>query len=440
MTGPAKNQAVTRSSDPRIKARPAQACLLLVVLASLSVGSGGAYADEGGPPAPLTSYEAGPLRDANLIVAGWSLGAVPLGGTGAARQEIATIKVQRVLHGTIRAKEIRVYIDGPKPTRSLRQAKRTGFPTVDSGRHVFFLQQRGEGLVGARYRDSFVAEGAIGQEKIDCLETEARLARLKPAETRARATLEHLLGCLAAKGRWTRAHGSRELLVFAKARRDLMTRSVQDRIRSALTRRQPAATRSHLMDLLRHLRETAPAAPREQPARGAPVPPPASEAKPWQEAFRKADVATRPSLLERWLAEGPDREFLERAWWFFEQGEPADRITIVRILSRERHDDILPRLRRTYSTLAGQVDVRREIVLAVGRMGDDRVLPWLQERLSHRPVWKQAVLAMARVRTREAKRRLTALAQDLARRPGDEAKADLAWVEHLLRIEFPDDA
>ena len=390
-------------------ARPAPAC-----------GEGGAEAP------PLTSYEAGPLRDAPLVVVGWTVSERSLG-----RQAWARVRVQRTLKGKAPSEPLTVIVGGPRPTRSVKR-RGTGFPEANSGRHVYFFDLA-PGAVSATYRDSFGADGPVGEEKVEALAREIELAGTPDRNVRARETLAYILEQLDAKGRWSRAHAARELQRFARSRRDLVDRRVEDRVAALLASRIPREQRRYLQALQTWFATNPWRAPKVRaPVREpSPVPPRRPE---WQSSYLALEPAKRVVHVQAVLARESD-ETCERAWWYFENGDEAVRLAALRHVRRVGSRAVVARLKRVYVDDPSD-EVRAEVVVAMGRLGDRREVKWLSERLENVQVRRSALLALARIRTDEALRRLRTVQEQGAASKDPARQREARWVAFLLSPAF----
>ncbi len=399
---------------------------LLLLIASISLAPHAAQAKDGAPDRPLTSYEAGPLRDAPLVVVGWTVSERALGG-----QSWARVRIQRTLKGKAPSEPLTVIIGGPRPTRSVRR-RGTGFPSADSGRHVFFFDLASDS-VSASFRDSFSAAGPVGEEKVDALAKEIQLAGIPDHDARAKETLAYVLERLDAKGRWTSAHAARELQHFARARRDLVDRRVEDRVAGLLASRIPREQRRYLQALQVWFSAN------PWRARRVPTPRPSATPTPprrpdWQLEFLGLAPADRPTHARQVLARLRDKACV-RAWWYFDHGDESTRLVALRHIGRFGNRDAIPRLRRAYVDDPSD-EVRTEVVTGMGRLGDKREVEWVAERLANVQVRRSALLALARIRSTKALAVLeTVKSQGTA--SGSAAKQrEARWVAFLLSDAF----
>jgi hypothetical protein len=360
------------------------------------------------------------------VVVGWTLSERTLG-----RQSWARVRLQRTLKGKAPSEPLTVIVGGPRPTRSVKR-QGTGFPAVNSGRHVFFFDLAPD-AVSARFRDSFSADGPEGEEKVEALAKEIQLAAIPGRDTRAAQTLAWILEQLDAKGRWTRAHAARELQRFARSRRDMVDRSVEDRVAALLASRIPREQRRYLQTLQGWLATNPRRAPKVAipPVRAKPTP---ARKPEWQQQFLGLAPSDRAIHVGQQLARRQDEQCL-RAWWYFEQGEEAVRLVAVRHIGRTASRAALERLRRAYVEDPSD-EVRTEVVTAIGRLGDEREVAWLAERLENVQVRRSALLALARVRTEDAVRVLRSVQEQGASSGSPAKQREARWVAFLLSTDF----
>ncbi|MDJ0976195.1 MAG: hypothetical protein QNJ98_17170 [Planctomycetota bacterium] len=380
------------------------------------------------PPAPLTSFEAGPLNRATLIVVGETTSV-----RTQRQQQIARVRIDEVLRGTPPTRPLTVLVRGPHPASELGKAESTGFPGVGSGRQAFFLSRRTEG-VACDYRDAFEVEGNLGTVKIAALREEIRLADIEDPDRRAKETRAYLVAGLGAKSPWTRTHAARELVRFTRARRDLVDEALEGRLRDRLRMRLSRDERTYLAAVVKHLERTprrrAPK-PKDEPAVGGST---SAASDPWRAAWLKAG-ATRRAELAAALLERPRPEDVERAFWAFGESEAETRRLLVRGLAELRRAELLKRVRGLYAG-EEEIDVRVEILRAVGLLGGDADVPWLAERAQNRRLERAALLALARIRTDAARAALTAARTRIEEAGGDDAGSRVRWIDYLLSEAF----
>lgn len=400
-------------------ARAALPVLLLPVLVQ---------AREGPPAKPLTSFEAGPLAQAPLVIVGTTRGV-----RTQRQQQIARVEVDTVLRGTPPTRPLTVLVRGPHPASDLTRPEATGFPGIGAGRHVYFLARRAEG-VACDFRDAFAVEGALGEAKIAALREEIRLVEIADPEGRAVATRAYLLASLSAQSPWTRTHAARELVRFVRARRDLVDEGMERRLRERLRMRLSRDERVYLQAVAKEL-DRAPRPAAEARARPAANDPAANAASdPWRVAWRRAQAGRRTELVDA-LLERPSAEDVERAFWALRAAEPETRRHLVRRLTDLGRASLLPRIRRGY---AGEPDrsVRMEILRAVGLLGGDGDVAWLAARAENRLLERTALLALARIRTEAAKAALRAARERLQTADAADAAGRVGWIDYLLSEAF----
>ena len=385
----------------------------------LAVGALAVHAEES-DQRPLTAIEAGPLGRSSLVV----LAAVET-VRGVRGMALAQIRPERAIKGDLPEDDaITVLVPGVRPTGDQERPSVPYLTEAAAGhRYVFFLRPA-RGGVAWRMVTLFDAQGKVGAQKLASLDKVSVLLAIHDPDERAQATLDWLLEAQRAKGTWTRVNAARELNHLLEVRRDLFDDAVRSSIRRLASRGCVPAQRTWLVRALKDLGalppETAPSAPPERP-----------------DALEEAltgieDADARIRILE---------EHLHR-------GGPTAAATLIR---RIRHEDALvrtwmiktfaeggyathlPAIRTLYAYEAN-AEVRRAIVYATGRLGSDADVTWLEERTLSPSVQRDALFALARIRTEAA---LAALARVRERPVDGSVSGDIpALVDYLRSSAF----
>ncbi len=385
-------------------------------------GAGSALADE--PERGFTTLADGILKRSDLVVVGRSAGVKQV-----RTQQIARLEVERVLFGAAPAGPLTVMVRGPKPTLDPDAPSAPVLPTSGEQRHVFFLAKRPDG-VAFRFVDRMLANGLVGEEKIDSIAAEVKLFQIEDVNERARKTLAHQLNTLRAAGRWTRVHAARELHHLAFVRPDLFDAEVRRELKGLLRKRIPREQRGVLQQLVGLLdRQPVPAAPKDD--RPAPT---TVEKDPWKRAFLDAASPRQLAIVEALFAmpTGVDRE---RAFWVLANGKPAAREAAVHGFVALDARDQVERLLRAYAN-EDAIEVRTALVRAAGLLGGEKQVPWLMDRCESPRMERAALLALARIRTTSALAHLRRVHEALTG-SDDVLRPSADWVAFLLSDDFP---
>lgn len=368
---------------------------------------------------PLTAMAAGVLAQADRIVVGRVL-EVRTRGKGL---QIARIGVDRTLEGE-KGASLTVFVGGPRPTddKSLPSVPYlTAHPTR---RSVLFLARRGKGEAW-RLVTAISAEGDIGKEKARILERHIELARIVETDTRARRTRDFLIESLAGKGTWTRVHAARELHHLLSVYPITFDAASIERIEAAARKVRLPAQRKWLTKLLERL-ECAPPAPQRLPE-----PPGATELRTTlgEAPTEDGKVEVLRAALERSGTRG-----LGVVLRVLQGETPAIRIRVIDLLAAGGWHAVVPAIRGLYAQ-EESADVQRAIVRAVGRLGGQPELTWLVQRTGSLRVRREALLALARLRSPEARESLEKIRERL-RKEGDGAEDFVALIDYLLGPAF----
>ena len=291
-------------------------------------------------------------------------------------------------------------------------------------RFVFFLHPA-QGGVAWRMETLFDAQGRVGEEKLASLEKVVALLEIADGDERAARTLEWLLEAQRAKGTWTRVNAARELNHLLEVRRDLFDAEVASRIRRLASRGSAPAQRTWLVRLLKDLGALPPGAP------GVVAEPERPDAL--EQALTDVEGAdARIRILEEHLHQGGPLAagaLLAR----IRREEAPVRAWIIGTFAEGGYATTLPTVRGLYA-YESDADVRRAIVHATGRLGGDEDVTWLEERTLSPTVQREALFALARIRTERA---LAALARVRARPSDGSVSGDIpALVDYLRSSAF----
>jgi hypothetical protein len=395
-------------------------CALVVGAAARAAGAG-----DGEPPSALTALEAGPYRSADAVLVGRVAHVTNVRAPGGTLgRQVARVRVERVFKGDHEAgDQVAVTVHGQRPTLDPARPSIPYFRAGEEQRFVLFLVRS---RTGATYRlhTLYDAGGKVGDEKIAAVAAVAEVAALSDPDARARRTVSFLVAGLKASGRWTKAHAARELTYLAGVAPAAIDAATAARIR----RLPPAALtpdqRFWLRILFQLLAERGPAEKRPSDASDA-------ETDPWRQAFlATSEPEARKTSLARLAASGKDA--VERhGWWAWSRVEPSVRVWFARLLG-DRAATTAARMRAAYAG-EEETEVRSAIVRAVGLLGAEEDVRWLAERLGNIALRRTALLALARVRTADARAHLEEARQAAEARD----ERDLAaWLEHLLSPAF----
>ena len=271
--------------------------------------------------APLTAYEAGPMKDADLIVVGETKSL-----DSSLRQQFARVIVERVVRGETRTKPLLVHVRGPHPASSLDDREGGGFPLPGSGRHVYFLGTPKEGLA-AVFRDAFEADPPVGDVKIAALVREIELSEIRDETRRRRETRDYLIDGLTAESAWMRIHTARDLRRFATVCPSLIRADDEALMRKLLRSRTPKEQRLELRKLTLWLDKHRDAGTR--PVRE-------TELVAWQSAFSEDGTEGRAGRVRALFVDPGSTRAMALAWWCYDQGDAPERALVIRLFGEYR--------------------------------------------------------------------------------------------------------
>ncbi len=370
---------------------------------------------------PMTALAAGALARSDLVVIGRveTVGRVVRVGV-----RVATVRVERALTGEAPSR-ITVTVGGPRPTND-REAPSRPYLEADPERsYAFFLSRRGDG--GAwNLVTAIAADGALGEEKVAALEKHIGLARIPDPGSRARATLTFLLAAQGAKGTWTRVHAARELNYLAGVYPDAFDARAREALAHAARKARVPAQRTWLVRVLQRLKETPP-----PPDPSASAPPDVTRLR---DALTRAENdEARVALLTRVLEQGGARALAVVFLVLPEQAAPVRRDVVDR-LAEGGWSGAVNAVRGLYAQESDPT-VQRAVVTAVGRLGGASEVPWLAARTHSLRVQREALFALARIGTPEARAVLERFREE-ARRSDHGDKDVTALVDYLLGPAF----
>jgi len=383
----------------------------LSMLGLLGVWSAPAAADE--TLCPMTSLEAGPLTEARLVVLGDVVGARETRG-----QMVLRIDVARTFRGEP-VEQVLVFVGDT----ASRRGRGPGFDPEERGRHVFFLDAE-EGAIAWRWLTSFAVDGVVGGEKVEVLAEEARLAGLPPGAERRALVVDHLLGLLEAEGLWSRVHAARELDHVTRVRPDAFDPEAAERLRAA-------ARSGNTPEVRRWLEEASARLPTRAALAGEPARRPSPTTLPVRAAGTSDEE--RIEALVAWLRIGGTPAAVTLVARLSAETAPV-RLALVDWLADRGAREVRTGIRDGYPR-EDDPAAARAIVRAVGLLGDAEDVPWLTARLQNGGVRREALFALARIRTVAALRALREAPDRLAAR-GDPMGDTRPLVSYLLGRAF----
>lgn len=402
----------------RRRRTPLHALAWLAALACLQSVIVQAGEDEA-PPA-LTALEAGPYRAADAVLVGRVVHVTDVRAPGGnLGRQIARVQVERVFKGRVRPGDaITATVVGQRPTLDPGRPSIPYFRAGREERFVLFLERSSTGATW-RLKTLYDAQDAVGEEKIAAVAGVSEVAAMSDPGARARRMVALLLAGLKAPGRWTKAHAARELAYLARAAPGAIDAATEARIR----RLPPSALTPDQRHWLRILFELL--AQRERPASEAQSPA-NGEADAWRATFKAAtSPEDRKTLLAR-LVEAGGTESAGRAWWAWPLLEPSLRIWFARLVAERGATDAAS-LRGVYAG-EEEPEVRAALVRGVGLLGGREDVAWLAARLENVALRRPVLLALARIRTKQAR----AWLEDARLAASAQGESDLVtWIEYL---------
>ena len=323
--------------------------------------------------------------------------------------------------------------------RTLGQGPRASnaplFVEGDRSRHVFFL-----GVTRGKRTwvmdGHFAADGREADEKVKALRGVRALRMARPEATRGERTLQWLLTSMRARGRWTRDNAARELAWLAANHPLLFDADAKERLADVAAGRLTAGQEIWIERVFRALRW------RPGLARGFGSLPSdrrsAGGGTTWRRDMERATTFAAQLQLMRERFDDRARDTV-RVWhdlrWGYTGARKDVRTAWLRYAGDEGTAADHEPLRRMYAT-EDDIDVRAAIVRAVGQTGGAAAVPWLVARLQSERLWDAAMLALARIRTADALRRLRQERKTLVDGARREDKVRIEWIDHLLSASF----
>jgi hypothetical protein len=290
---------------------------------------------------------------------------------------------------------------------------------------VLFLARPTDGE-SARLLTAFPVDGSLGREKVASLERQIALAAIPDPDARARATVAYLLEAQKANGTWTRVHAARELNHLVRVWPRVFDDEAREALATAARGARVPSQRTWLVRVLETLRCVVP------PSERAPEAPP--DVRRLRDLLAEAeDRDGRVKVFREVLERGGRRGFAV-AFRVLPEVDAEVREQVVDLLGEGGWSDALEPVRALYAT-EPSVEVQRAVVRAVGRLGGGAAVPWLEDRTRSLRVQREALFALARIRTPEA---LSALRRfrDRAAVSSHGDKDVTALVDYLLGPAF----
>lgn len=407
------------------------------VVACVVVGlptRGPARAEDPPGDAPRTHLEAGLLPRAEVVVVGRVRVLVPSRGMGS--MAVLRVEAEQVLRGKADP-AFTLFVRGGRNTADPGRPSEAWFAGSAGGRYALFLRPSPQGS-GFGLEAAFSVDDAEGKEKAEVLARELEVAALEDPAERGTRLVALLLDLLATPKPWSRLHAARELEGVAAQQPALLTAAVRAELEAVARKTFDEVLRARLVRVLRST-ERGPAAEVEDASGLAP-----RRAKPLSAEYLRA-VRRLPEVLD------PEARLAAVTELGRLGGEGAGP-DLLRIATT----DLVPAVRERAAVLLGDVGareaatplrdryaeepdaaVREAIVRAVGLLGDDGDVAWLEARLETPALVRPVAFALARVRTPAALAALDRIgAAARATTPPDEALPRL--VEYLHSDAFAD--
>jgi|GEM_PF-2507737 len=376
-----------------------------------------ADAPAAGGGAPRTGLEAGVLPRAEVVVIGRVRVLVPSRGMGS--MAVLRVDAEKVLRGAADP-TFTLFVGGSRNTADPNRPSEAYFAAKAVGRYALFLRPSPAGS-GFGLEAAFPVDDEEGKEKGEVLERELAVAAVEDPTERGTRLVALLLDLLATSRPWSRLHAARELEGVAAQSPALLTPAVRQELEAVARKTFDEVLRARLTRVLRTAR-----APNDDAEGASPA---ARRPRPVSAEYLRA-VRRLPEILD------PEarRDAVTELAGLGREGAGPD---LVRMAST----DLAPTVRERAAVLAGDVGareaatplrerfaeepdaaVREAIVRAVGLLGDDGDLSWLEARRADPALAKPVAFALARIRTEAALAALDTLAADAARAiPPDDA-------------------
>ncbi|MBL9086552.1 MAG: HEAT repeat domain-containing protein [Planctomycetia bacterium] len=385
-------------------------------------------------PAPRTHLEAGVLPRAEVVVVGRVRVLVPSRGMGS--MAVLRVEAEQVLRGKADP-SFTLFVRGGRNTADPGRPSEAWFAGAAGGRYALFLRPSPQGS-GFGLEAAFSVDDAEGKEKAEVLARELEVAAIEDPAERGARLVALLLDLLATPKPWSRLHAARELEGVAAQQPGLLTPAVRAELEAVARKTFDEVLRARLVRVLRSTagggdpageEGTGPAAPRRRPL-----------SAEYLRAVRRLPEVLDPEArlaavteLARLGGEGAGPDLLRVATTDL---VPAVRERAAVLLGDVGARDAATPLRERYAEEPDGA-VREAIVRAVGLLGDDGDVAWLEARLETPTLVRPVAFALARVRTPAALAALERIgATARAATPPDEALPRL--VEYLLTTAFAD--
>lgn len=388
--------------------RPLARVGLVVTTAVVLLGTQGpARAEDPPAAAPRTFLEAGVLPRADVVVVGRVRVLVPSRGMGS--MAVLRVEAEQVLRGHAEP-TFTLFVGGGRNTADASRPSEAWFSGTAGGRFALFLRPSPKGS-GFGLEAAFSVDDAEGKEKAEVLARELEVAAIEDPAERGARLVALLLDLLGTSRPWSRLHAARELEGVAAQQPALFTPSVRAELEAVARKTFDEVLRARLV---RVLRDTQGASTTEEGPAAAPA---ARRARPLSAEYLRA-ARRLPEIVE------PEARLAAVTELARLGGEGAGP-DLLRIATT----DLTPAVRERAAVLLGDVGareaatplrdrfaeepdaaVREAIVRAVGILGDDGDVAWLEARLDTPSLRKPVAFAFARVRTPAALAALDRLA------------------------------
>lgn len=412
--------------------RPSPARVVAALVAVGCLGTRGpAHAEDAPDGAPRTHLEAGVLPRAEVVVVGRVRVLVPSRGMGS--MAVLRVEAEQVLRGRADP-TFTLFVGGGRNTADPGRPSEAWFSGAGGGRYALFLRPSPKGS-GFGLEAAFSVDDAEGKEKAEVLARELEVAAVEDPTERGARLVTLCLDLLGTPRTWSRLHAGRELEGLIAQQPALLTPAARMELEAVARKTFDEVLRARLQRVLRGAERSdgdgaADAAPRRR--------------KPLSAEYLRA-VRRLPEVVD------PEARLAAVTELATLGGEGAGP-DLLRIATT----DLTPAVRERAAVLLGDVGardaatplrdrfaeepdpaVREAIVRAVGLLGDDGDVAWLEARADTPSLVKPVAFALARVRTPGALEALDRLAaRGAAGSPPEEGLPRL--VEYLRSEAFAD--